>query len=95
MFYWRKPWEKTGLEIARDDALLVLNDLDPTDPDYAKTMKHVKKLSDIIANERRELLSPNTVILVLANIGGIAMIVKYERLEVVTSKALGFVRSLR
>lgn len=95
MFDWRKPREKTGLEKARDEALLVLADLDPLDLDYTKTMKQVKKLSELIANERRELLSPNTVILALANIGGIAMIVWYERANIVTSKALTFVGKLR
>jgi hypothetical protein len=88
MFNWRTPRDKTGLEKARETALLVLDDLDPMDPDYATTMKHVKKLSELIANERRELLNPNTVILALANVGGIIMIVGYERIHIVTSKAL-------
>lgn len=95
MFNWRYTPEKTRLEKARDDALLVLDNLDPTDADYTKTMKHVETLSNLIAAERRELLSPNTVILALANIGGIALIVGHERVNIVTSKALSFVGKLR
>jgi len=95
MFNWRNPREKTGLEKVRDDALLVLDSLDPTDAEYAKAMVHVKTLSDLIANERRELLNPNTVVLAAANLGGIGMIVGYERVHIMTSKAISFVGKLR
>lgn len=91
MFQWRTSTETTKLEKARDDALTVLDSLDPIDPDYTKTMTHIETLSNLIAAERRELVSPNTVIMALANIGGILAIVKYEQVNIVTSKAIAFV----
>lgn len=95
MFTSKTPRAKSGLEKAREDALIILDDLDPTDADYAKAMAHIKTLSELIASEKRELLNPNTVLLALANIGGIALIVGYESKNIVTSKALAFVGKLR
>lgn len=81
---------KTGLEMARDDALRVLDSFDPTDPEYTKTMNHVKTLSDLIAQESPEKLSPNTMAIVFGNIGIGIMVVGFEKANVVTTKVLAF-----
>lgn len=95
MFTRKSPLEKTGLEKARDDALLVLDTLDPTDTDYAKTITHVQTLSNLITQESTEKLNPNTVIMALANIGGILTIVMYEQKHIFASKAASFIGKLR
>lgn len=85
-----KTREKTTLEQVRDDAVLALADLDPQDPDYKKTYKIVDRLSTHIANERRELLSPNTVAVVLGNLGVAVVVVAYEQRNVITTKVVPF-----
>jgi len=95
MFNRPASLEIAGLQKARRDALKVLDDMDPTDSDYEKTIAHVKTLSELITAERPEPLNYNTLVLAFTNIGGIALIVGHERAHVVTSKALTFIGKLR
>lgn len=44
---------------------------------------------------RRRRVSPDTMALIAANLAGIAVIIGYERINVITSKALGFVARTR
>ena len=43
MFNWKRQTEKTGLQVAQDEALFELKSYTPNDDEYKKIMKHVKK----------------------------------------------------
>lgn len=84
--------EPTGLEKARDEALAVLGTLDPlTEPDeYKTTLKHIDKLSQMIAKEQPDKLNINTIMMVAANLFIVLKVVRYEETNVVTTKVLPF-----
>lgn len=86
------PSEKTGLEIARDDALAVLNNLDPIEDkdDYEVTLTRIETLSNLISKEMPDKLNINTIVIVAANIFIALKIVDYESTNVVTTKVLPF-----
>ena len=58
-----------------------------------------KRLSELITTRTKlqseGKISPDTWALVLANLGGILLILNYERVNVVATKALGFVSKTR
>lgn len=67
----------------------------PDTPEYPKMMKHLNKLTKMKAEEGRQRVSSDTVLLVLGNLAGILIIVAYERMHVMTSKATGFLQKPR
>lgn len=92
MFSKRKSDPK--LNAAIDDVYQQM-DATVTDPDeYAKLVEHLQKLYEIRDNSSGPSVSPDTLVLAAANLIGIAMIVGYERANVVTSKAVGLVHKL-
>lgn len=94
VMFTKKNVEKSGLEEARDAAVKVLVDMDPSDPEYCKTLKAVKTLSNLMQAEQREKLSVNTAATVIGTLASVAMIVGHERAHIVTSKALAFLPKL-
>lgn len=84
------PTEKTGLEEARDQAFLELKNFTVDEDDYTKIMVHIKTLSELIDNEKSEKLSPNTVAMILGNIGIAVMFTIFEKQNVVTTKVIPF-----
>ena len=91
MYQKDKP-EPTALELAIEDALV---NLSPHDDDYDKKVKSVERLYRLKEIDSPQRVSPDTMALIFANLTGIAMIVGYERANVVTSKAIGFLLKLR
>lgn len=91
----RKDREPTQLEKAREEALSALRGMEETSDEYATAIAHVKTLSDLIVNETNEKLNPNTLVMALANIGGILAIVAYEQKHIFGSKAASFIGKIR
>jgi len=52
-------------------------------------MERYKELSDLIKVDWK--VSPDTILIVTGNLLGILLILKYEKLDIITSKAIGFV----
>ena len=90
MSIWNHYSEKTGLEKARDDALLNLANFMPDDEKYSEIMVHVKTLTELIKLEKREGVSPNTLAIILGNTIIGLIVVGYESKNVVTTKVLPF-----
>lgn len=87
----RKPKE-TVLDKAIEDATRML---DPLDKDYEMRVKMLEKLHKLKDEERKSTrVSPDTILLVSANLTGIVLILHYEQLHVVASKALTLVHKL-
>lgn len=82
--------EDLGLQVAYDKALESL--IDCTDADeYEKHLAHVEKLHKMKAASQPDQVSLDTMVTVAANLIGIAMIIRHEHLNVITSKALSHI----
>lgn len=77
-----------------ENALQRLKASDPETEQYASVRDHLTELYKIRNENRSRRVSPDTVATILANLGGIGIIVGYEQKHIVTSKALGFVRKI-
>jgi hypothetical protein len=61
------------------------------DEEYAKLVNMAERLHDMLPEERKPSVSRETMLTVGANLLGILMIIRHEHVNVITSKALGFV----
>lgn len=86
---------KTELEKSYDRALRKLDDLDVDSKEYGETLDRVAKLHKMKEEEKPSTISKDTLALIATNLLGILMIIKHERLEIITSKALPFVTNAK
>ena len=95
MFWSKKP--KSQLDLAIVDALNDLVTHAVTSDRYNASLDKVERLYKLKDSEtpRPEALSPNTMANIGANLLGIFMIIRHEQVNVVASKALGFVTKTR
>lgn len=68
-----------------------MHEYGPEEPEYSKMVEYLDRLTQMKAQQRRNRVSPDTIVLAAANILGILVIVAYEQKHVMTSKGLGFV----
>lgn len=59
--------------------------------EYAQALNVVERLHKMIDKDKPSSVSKDTLITVAANLVGILLIIKHENVNVITSKALGFV----
>lgn len=86
-----KPKHQRALESELDRVLIRLKTEMPNSEDYTKTLSLVERLHEMLDEENPDVVSKNTLLIVGGNLLGIIMILKHENLNVITSKALGFV----
>lgn len=72
-----------------------LRSTSPYDDDISKDIKNIEKLMKLRDRNKPKPISKDTFLVVGGNLLGIAMIVGHERANVVTSKALQFLKTLR
>ena len=74
-----------------DEVLKDMGTMHISDDEYVVTLERLERLYKL--NEKKEVyrVSPDTLAVVAGNLLGIVMILHHEELNVVTSKALGFV----
>lgn len=95
MFTQKQPDEKSKLEEAIDDLFDELKSVDGESKEYASMASQMVKLYELKSIDARPSVSPDTKLLVLANLAGIAIIVGFEKSHILTSKAINFVSKLR
>jgi hypothetical protein len=89
----KKP--PTLLENVMDNAVDALNDHNPKSDEYGVILDRVLKLHTMRQDEESATkVSPETKATIAANLIGIAMILNFERANIVTSKALTFIPKL-
>lgn len=81
----------TGMKLVIDAATAELLNHQPESEEFKKIVDQLERLKKLSAANGREKINANGVIAVLGNLLGIGMIIKHEQLNVITSKALGFV----
>lgn len=80
------------LQTAIDKVLVELDTKTPGTDEYAKLVEQLDKLIKIKVTEKPvDKLSKDTLTTVLGSIAGIVAIIGFERANIITSKALGFV----
>lgn len=87
----KKPdqFPQTETELAR--AYSILATLEPSDEAYRNTLARIQEMHEIHAEKQKSRIDPNTAISVVGNLAGILAIVKFERVSILTSKAVQFV----
>ena len=93
MFSRLKP--PSGVDKAIDSILLRMENEDHDSEEFLKLTALMTKLAQLKAQNAPARVSPDTVLLVLGNLAGIVLILHYEKVNVVASKALGFVMRAR
>jgi threonine dehydrogenase-like Zn-dependent dehydrogenase len=69
-----------------------LNEIsDKTSDDYGAILERISKLHKLKAEESPKRISPDTALVVGANLVGILAIVHHEHAHAITSKAIGFI----
>lgn len=92
---FNKPTEETQLDRTITQLELDLQNTDPDSKEYAKKVKLLEKLYAIRSKNAPKGVSPDTWLVVGANLLGIVIIVAYEHGHVLTSKALNQLGKMR
>lgn len=91
---FNKPTPDPGLEIVIADCESELLSLTADTKEYKETLARYKDLKALQAGNQPSGLSPDAVLSALVSILGIGIIVGYEQKNVITTKALNFVKKL-
>ncbi|MCX7817542.1 MAG: hypothetical protein N2317_08575 [Syntrophales bacterium] len=83
--------KRTNLEKEIDSVILTMSSYKPDSDEYEAMAKNLEMLYKAKTHERVRHVSPDTIALVAGNLLGIVLILGYEKANVITSKALGFV----
>lgn len=93
---FRKKMNTTTLELIDAANTRLFGIDDTTSDEYKETLDVIERLHKLHQRESEgSKISPDTIILVLGNLAGILLILNYEKLGIVTSKAIGFVIKAR
>jgi hypothetical protein len=92
---FQKQPANAELQDAIDRLLAKLKDLDPSTKEYETVVSRLSELNAIKAANAKTALSKDTLATIGANLFGIWLILHYERVNLVGSKALSFVQKLR
>lgn len=92
------PEEPTKLEEVLDKLLDLMIDAEPNSEEYATMadqLVKLYKLKEVDSNATaKKRLSPDTLAVIMGNLAGIGLVLGYERVGVVSSKAFGLVMKL-
>jgi hypothetical protein len=94
MFTRKRP-EPSKLDEVIDELLNEMLATDIDSDEYSKLLEKVTKLYKLKEPYIPKALSRDTLLLVAGNLAGIILILSYERVNILTSKAAGFVMKLR
>lgn len=86
----KKPKTETNIQELIDSVQSHLFALDADSGEYDEVLKQLERLYKLQTHSREgRTISPDTMFVVLGNLAGIVLILNYERLGIVTSKAVG------
>lgn len=92
--FTRKSTDNAALDIVLNELALEMKTLSAETDEYATMVDHMERLHKL-KNESSRRVSPDVMATIIANLAGIGIIVGYEHVHPVTSKALAFVMKLR
>ena len=86
-----KKDKRTYLEKEIDNILKTMLTMDAASEDYTVMAQNLERLYKLKAVDSTKKVSPDTMALVAANLLGLVLIMSFEKTNVITTKALGFV----
>ena len=84
---FNKTKEKSELEKQIDERIANLGKTKEDAEKDEQAVENLKKLIDAKSEYEGSKINPNTVISAMASIGGIVLVLKHEKFDVITSKA--------
>jgi preprotein translocase subunit Sss1 len=82
---------KNPIDKTIDDLLKFMGEHKPDSEEYGKAVDNLIILCDARSKKPSRIVEYDTILLVAANIAGILLILNYEQLHPIASKALGFI----
>lgn len=92
---FRKTKTPTGIDIAIENLLSELQGFTADADEYSKMTIQLERLHAMKVAETPCRVDPNTIAVIVGNVIGIVLILKFERMNVITSKAMLFVSKLK
>lgn len=83
------------LEKELEQQLLLLRSRLSETEEYTKILANVERLHELMGEHKPARISPETKATIAANLIGILMIIRHEDVNVISSKALGFIMRTR
>lgn len=83
--------KRSKLEQEIDSVLDNLSKLEKGSKEYAAIVDNLEKLYKAKGPDTKRCISPDTIAIVAGNLLGILIILGYEKTDVITSKAMGFI----
>lgn len=84
-----------NLQEVIDELMSEMRGYDAHSPEYATMADQLVKIYGIKNQKRHDRVSKDTMATIAGNLAGIALILNFERMGVITSKAMGLVMKLR
>ena len=78
-----------------DQIRMTLDCADPTSPEYTAAVDNLKTIESMKPKKLHQKIDPNVVISAVGSLAGIAAILKFEKVGVIATKALGFIPKIR
>lgn len=91
----RRTQPDKGLERVIDDILTRMSTTSADSKEYAAMSDRLVQLYELKKYDASRRVSPDTLVIVAGNLLGILMIVNYEKMNVMSSKALNLLMRLR
>ena len=86
-----KKDRRSKLEKEIDLILDEMRGIEATTSEYLIRLDNLERLYKMYNENKNRKVKPDTIAIVMTNLIGIGMILGYERVNIITSKALGFV----
>lgn len=68
-----------------------MEEMDACSENYQRMAESLERLCKARSYKKENLVDPNALMAIFGNLGGILLILNYEQLNVITTKALSFV----
>ena len=75
-----------------DTVIARMKKVGPNSEEYPNLMRSLERLKALKTDERRKPLDWNTVVQTLGSLAGVVLVLNFERLGVVSSKAFGWLK---
>lgn len=95
MFKSLRSEESKELSDAINRASRTLITCDVGSQEYSDTLSHLERLYSMKIENRKNRITPDTMVIVGGNLLGILVIVAYEQKNIIGSKALSFLQKFR
>lgn len=84
--------EQQPIDKEVDRVIELMSNMKPESDEYFQTVQALKVLLEVRARKEAPRINPEIIFTVIGNLVGIVLILRHENLNVITSKAISFVR---